>query len=331
MGYDKYINKEVEASEDGENWFKCILTGINVERVVNWGFGGPELGEPITTFTVDYTQTVGHVRPVRRFAKGYKVLAMGGAECTVVGYTSSDRVQINDAGGTEWTCDEDALTLKTESFFRGFDFKIEVAEGVMPGEMIFMDADGLGYMLKNENCTAPVGVAIDLEEETHTLPAYEIGQEVTYPPCDKDSVPIGHVVGYGDDVADVQVQIRGSKIVYEFDENAIVPYIAPPKFKPGDMVRIGLEGAPMLGVVVGYKNDKKVEVRQGIGLNATWLTYFEDHLELYEEPEQIEVQASKDMEPAEKLEKVKEFAKALGVDVNEITGRSGCVGLVVRK
>jgi hypothetical protein len=40
---------------------------------------------------------------------------------------------------------------------------------------------------------------------------------------------------------------------------------------------------------------------------------------------------SSNMEPEEKLEKVKEFAKALGVDVNEITGRKGCIGLVVRK
>lgn len=272
--YTKLVGKEVEASVfDNDDWFKGTLMAVNIDRVVIFGLAGCTLGEPKTTFEVEadgHRLVVGNVRPVRKFKEGDKVIAMFGDEGTVEGYTDSGRICVK-VNGITWVTNEDCVTKKPESFFGGFDFSVRTGV-VTEGSLICVDTDSL-FMQEYRDC--PVGVAIDLVEETHTAPAFEIGMPVTCPPCDEDSVPIGTVTGFGDDETDVQVQIWGSRDVIEFDEAAIVPYIVT--------------------------------------------------------EEKIEVKASKDMEPGEKLEKVKEFAKELGVDVNEITGRSGCVGLVVRK
>lgn len=327
--FRKILGREVECSNDGSEWLTGKLRGVRTSRcdMDLWRAGIVALYNPVTVYTVEVdgeTCEFSQIRPVRKFKEGDKVYAMRGDEGVVEGYTEGGRVCVK-VNGITWFCDESALTLKPESFFGGFDLTIETSEGVMPGEMVWMDTDSLFIQ---EYCAPPIGVAIEKAPETHTAPAFEIGQPVTCPPCDEDSVPIGTVIGFGDDESDVRVQLWNSRDVFEFDENAIVPYEVK-KFKEGDVVTPWGLGV-LVGEVVEYTDSGHVIIEvEGTGK----LAYAENQLEFYEEPEEdyIVVEASMDMTPEEKLEKVKEYAKKLGVDVNEIVGRKGCVGLVVRK
>lgn len=140
----------------------------------------------------------------------------------------------------------------------------------------------------------------------------------------------------------------GELVYMDTDSLFIQEYCAPPigdavekapetyteapvrKFKKGNEVVSTRDGYH--GTVVGYQGDR-VEVRHDICGSVYWGIYDESDLEFDEESEDdgTIVEASKDMTAEEKLGKVYEFAKELGVDVNEITGRKGCIGLVVRK